>query len=73
MCTSPGRSSAPGTLPLRDGARVVDAIAAAGGFAADADQDAVNLARPVSDGEQLVVPARGRPADRQRPSRVTAA
>ncbi|WP_288452430.1 helix-hairpin-helix domain-containing protein, partial [uncultured Microbacterium sp.] len=31
----------------------------AGGFTADADRAAVNLARTVSDGEQLVVPVAG--------------
>lgn len=44
-------------LPL--GARVVDAIAAAGGPAADADLAGVNLARVVVDGEQLRVPVVG--------------
>jgi competence protein ComEA len=38
---------------------VVDAIAAAGGFADDADRDAVNLARTLDDGEQLPVPRAG--------------
>lgn len=45
----------PGLVELSSGARVVDAVAAAGGFAADADPAGVNLARPVVDGEQLVV------------------
>lgn len=45
----------PGLYRLPTGARVVDAIAAAGGFAEDADRAAVNLAREVADGEQLVV------------------
>jgi len=49
----------PGLYVLGDGARVVDVISAAGGFAADADESAVNLAREVSDGEQLHVPLRG--------------
>ncbi|WP_249353669.1 ComEA family DNA-binding protein [Microbacterium sp. 2FI] len=49
----------PGLYALGDEARVVDAIAVAGGFAADADRSAVNLARPLSDGEQLHVPAVG--------------
>lgn len=49
----------PGLFSLRDGDRVVDAIAAAGGFAEKADQAQVNLARFVSDGEQLVVPEIG--------------
>ena len=54
-----GAVAAPGLYVLDDGARVVDAIAAAGGFAPTADEQAVNLARPISDGEQLHVPAAG--------------
>jgi competence protein ComEA len=49
----------PGLYVLPAGARVVDAIAAAGGFAGDADRDAVNLARPLDDGEQLPVAREG--------------
>lgn len=49
----------PGLYVLASGARVVDAVAAAGGFAPDADPDAVNLARTVADGEQLRVPREG--------------
>lgn len=54
-----GAVSAPGLYALPTGARAVDAIAAAGGFAEGAERGAVNLARPVSDGEQLVVPLVG--------------
>lgn len=54
-----GAVAAPGLYRLADGSRVVDAIAAAGGFADDADESGVNLARPVGDGEQLVVPVVG--------------
>ncbi|MFS0867553.1 ComEA family DNA-binding protein [Microbacterium sp. 179-B 1A2 NHS] len=54
-----GEVQTPGLYRLSDGARVVDAVAAAGGFTADAAPGGVNLARPVSDGEQLVVPAEG--------------
>ncbi len=54
-----GAVAAPGLYRLFEGARVVDAIAAAGGFADGADRSAVNLARAVSDGEQLVVPVVG--------------
>ncbi len=54
-----GAVAEPGLYVLGDGARVVDAVAAAGGFAPEADGAAVNLARPVSDGEQLHVPAVG--------------
>lgn len=48
-----------GLYLLPAGSRVVDAIAAAGGFADDADRDGVNLARPLADGEQLPVPREG--------------
>ncbi|TWX40547.1 hypothetical protein ES689_03615 [Frigoribacterium sp. ACAM 257] len=59
-----GRVAAPGLYELASGARVVDVVAAAGGFAADAEQGAVNLARLLVDGEQLYVPAVGEaPAD----------
>ena len=54
-----GAVRAPGLYRLDDGARVVDAIAAAGGFADGAAEDAVNLARTLTDGEQLVVPVVG--------------
>lgn len=54
-----GEVRAPGLYLLPAGSRVVDALAAAGGFGDAADRAAVNLARVVSDGEQLVVPAVG--------------
>lgn len=48
-----------GLYRLHAGARVIDVIAAAGGFSDDADPAGVNLARPLSDGEQLRVPRLG--------------
>ena len=61
-----GAVNAPGLYILDTDARVLDAIAAAEGFRDDADDDAVNLARPLSDGEQLVVPVVGAaPAEAQ--------
>ena len=54
-----GAVAEPGLYALPDGARVIDGIAAAGGFAATADRAAVNLARFLSDGEQLSVPVVG--------------
>lgn len=45
-----------GVYALEAGARVVDAIEAAGGATEDAELSAVNLARVVADGEQLRVP-----------------
>ena len=49
----------PGLHELRPGTRIADAVAAAGGATAKADLGAVNLAAPVADGEQIVVPGRG--------------
>ena len=49
----------PGLYRLRSDARIDDAIVAAGGATAKAQLDAVNLAAPVADGEQVVVPSRG--------------
>lgn len=49
----------PGVVRLSKGARVADALDAAGGAAPDAALDALNLARPLSDGDQVVVPMPG--------------
>jgi len=54
-----GQVARPGLYELRDGDRVVDAVAAAGGLTEAADPAGINLARPLADGEQLVVPAVG--------------
>jgi competence protein ComEA len=54
-----GAVARPGLYTLPPGSRVVDAVGAAGGMAPDADQSGVNLARTLSDGEQLVVPRIG--------------
>jgi competence protein ComEA len=50
----------PGVYRLPAGARVDDAVRRAGGVTAHADLDPVNLAAPVTDGQQVVVPRRGR-------------
>src|SRR5690349_19353304 len=54
-----GQVTNPGLYELRDGDRVVDAVSAAGGFGPTADPAGVNLARLLTDGEQLAVPAVG--------------
>jgi competence protein ComEA len=54
-----GAVARPGVHELAAGARVEDLIAAAGGLAADADGDRINLAAPVADGERVYVPRRG--------------
>jgi competence protein ComEA len=48
----------PGLYQLASGARVADAVEQAGGLTRRADPAGVNLAAPVADGQQLVVPAR---------------
>ena len=48
-----------GLFRLREGARVADALARAGGPTGKADLSAVNLAAPLADGQQVVVPRRG--------------
>ena len=49
----------PGLFRLKDGARVADAVARAGGPTRRADLSAVNLAAPLADGQQVIVPRRG--------------
>lgn len=49
----------PGLYHLAQGTRIADAVAAAGGATAHADVNLVNLAAPLADGEQVLVPARG--------------
>lgn len=49
----------PGLYRMHEGSRVDDAITSAGGPTAKAQLGAVNLAAPVADGEQVIVPARG--------------
>ena len=57
-----GAVDRPGLVELPGGARIGEAIAAAGGYASDADLDAaaaINLARVLEDGEQVRVPRIG--------------
>jgi competence protein ComEA len=49
----------PGLYRLSEGDRVADALSHAGGATRRAQLELVNLAAPVSDGEQIVVPRRG--------------
>jgi len=61
----------PGVYPLLDGARVIDAITAAGGAKKGIDLSNVNLARLIVDGEQVFVgvssEAKRRSGTKQRP------
>ncbi|WP_308209792.1 ComEA family DNA-binding protein [Microbacterium galbinum] len=54
-----GAVEKPGLYVLAIDARIVDALAAAGGTTEEADLAAINLARIVTDGEQVVVPVVG--------------
>ena len=49
----------PGLYRLTPSSRIADAIARAGGATRAAEVDLVNLAAPLADGEQVLVPARG--------------
>ncbi|RBY95338.1 competence protein ComEA [Blastococcus sp. TF02-8] len=50
-----GQVARPGLVTLPSGARIADALDAAGGLLPGADPASVNLAAPVSDGEQIAV------------------
>jgi competence protein ComEA len=49
----------PGLYRLDEGSRVADALARAGGATRRAQLELVNLAAPLADGQQVVVPRRG--------------
>lgn len=51
-----GAVRSPGVYQLRKGSRAADAVEAAGGLLGNAAPAALNLARVVDDGEQVVVP-----------------
>ena len=50
-----GEVANPGLVEVASGSRVADAVKAAGGFTQDAEAGSVNLARVLSDGEQVVI------------------
>jgi competence protein ComEA len=57
-----GEVKKPGLYSIKVGSRVEDAIALAGGMTKSAFEQSVNLARMVSDGEQIVVLAKSQVA-----------
>jgi len=65
-----GEVEAPGVFALSPGARLQDAIAAAGGLSKEADLSTVNLARRLRDGELVVILAL--PAPGSTPTILTA-
>ncbi len=63
-----GRVAHPGLIRLPEGTRVADALAAAGGALPGTDLLGLNIARRLSDGEQVLVgvaPPPGQPASSQ--------
>ncbi len=54
-----GAVANPGVYSLPPGSRVEDAIATAGGVLADSLPEALNMAAPLSDGSQVLVPLKG--------------
>ncbi len=66
-----GAVSAPGVYELVPGARMQDAILAAGGLSPTADLSTVNLARRLRDGEVVTILELPRVGGRSRPRRRT--
>ena len=60
-----GRVRSPGLVTLPAGSRVADAVAAAGGLRPGTDTTGLNLARPLADGEQVLVGVRSAPWPQQ--------
>ncbi len=56
-----GAVRVPGVVSLHGGARVLDAIRAAGGVAPGADLERLNLAAKLTDGSRIAVPLLGQP------------
>ena len=50
-----GAVELPGVYSLRQGSRLYEAVELAGGLTADADENCLNMARPITDGEQVVI------------------
>ena len=72
-----GAVARPGGYELRHGDRLAEALGAAGGPVADADLARLDLARPLRDGEDVLVPAvaacDGLPASPEAPLDINAA
>jgi competence protein ComEA len=58
----------PGLYRLADGSRIADAVRRAGGATAKAELELVNLAAPLADGAQVVVPRHADPAPAESPA-----
>ena len=65
-----GAVAKPGVYSLPPGSRLQDAVTAAGGLAASADPDSVNLAARLQDGEKIDIPVRPAPSPTLRPGEI---
>lgn len=54
-----GQVKNPGVYKFKEESRVIDAVNAAGGVTTDGDINAVNLAAPIIDGQEIYIPAEG--------------
>lgn len=68
-----GKVRRPGIAVLPAGSRVVDAVRAAGGMRRGVDPATVNMARPLADGEQIVIGLAGVPGAAVGPPSTTGA
>lgn len=50
-----GAVELPGVYSLRQGSRLYEAVELAGGLTGDADENCLNMARKITDGEQIVI------------------
>ncbi len=66
-----GQVKKPGVYQVTDGTRLFEVIEMAGGLTADADKDGFNQAEVVSDGEKVIIPAKGENSDSLTGSGVT--
>ncbi|WP_290761978.1 helix-hairpin-helix domain-containing protein [Anaerostipes sp.] len=53
-----GSVKKPGVYEVTKDARIISAVASAGGFTKNASREAVNQAEPVKDGQQIYVPSK---------------
>lgn len=67
-----GAVASPGVYQLAEGSRLYEAVELAGGLTEDADATCFNLARPLSDGEQIVALTREETARMQEEGKGTA-
>ena len=58
-----GQVKKPGVYQVPDGTRLFEVIKMAGGLTIDADKDGFNQAEVVSDGEKIIIPAKGEATD----------